>query len=374
MQDSGPDMEELLNKASEDYPLKNPVDKWDIIQDAIVHQQDSSEKRRNLTLVLMPFLLSALMLAGLAVGDSGKITYGKAEIATSRLTMPSHKTDKVVRTAAAKRARSITSEVTISNLNNIHTLLPPKPQLSATFDSPPLTASKKFLVATPGVNGLDIKTELVPSDFFNALSPSENLQLSSAKLKKGFYYGIMAGLDVNAVKDQPFGNSNFEIGAIAGYRISRRMSLESGVSLVKKYYDTKGKYFKMDDMPGGAEMMEVDGSSKLIRIPFHIQTQLIDRKYQVFVSSGVSSYLMTEENNEYHVMMNGTEHKMFGSYTNNRNYFAATLDFSAGIERQIGAKNQVRFQPYLHLPLKGIGVGKLPIRSAGIRIGFIHNH
>ncbi len=130
----------------------------------------------------------------------------------------------------------------------------------------------------------------------------------------------------------------------------------------------------MDDMPGGAEMMEVNGNSRVIRLPLYINMHMIDRKYQVFASSGISSYLLTEENNEYHMMMNGTEDKMYGTYLNNRNYFAATVDFSIGVERQIGMKNRLRFQPYLQLPLKGIGVGKLPITSAGIRIGFIHNH
>jgi hypothetical protein len=253
-------------------------------------------------------------------------------------------------------------------------MLPPKPQLSAMLKGRRLTASKKFHLAAWTANGFDVKMRVVPSYFFGAHTQASNLQSSLRKTKKGFYYGIMSGLDVNAVKDQPFGNSNFEVGAIAGYRISRRVSLETGVSLVKKYYKTKGKYFSMDDMPGGAEMMEVDGNNKVVRMPLYIQIYLIDRKYQVFASSGVSSYLMTEENNEYHMMVNGTEDKMYGSYPNNRNYFAATLDFSISVERQIGMKNRLRFQPYLQLPLKGIGVGKLPITSAGVRLGFMHNH
>ena len=84
-------------------------------------------------------------------------------------------------------------------------------------------------------------------------------------------------------------------------------------------------------------------------------------------------FKFVEENNMYHVMMNGTEEKMFKSYKKDRNYFATTIDFTIGYEKKIGKKNQLRIQPYLQLPVKGIGVGKLPLKSAGIRIAFTHN-
>jgi hypothetical protein len=218
---------------------------------------------------------------------------------------------------------------------------------------------------------MDIKN--LNPDFSNSTSTASQFARSR---EKGLYYGILAGLDANAVKDQPFGNIKFEIGAIFGYRFSRFLSVESGISMVKKYYSTRGEYFSMDEMGGmpGAEMMEVKGSSKVIRIPLHIRTDIIFQPtYRLFSSFGVSSYILTEENNQYEIMMNGSEEKMFGSYSRNKNYFAATADVSFGYERQLG-NNQIKFQPYLQIPVKGIGVGKLPIKSAGIRVGLTRSH
>ena len=72
-------------------------------------------------------------------------------------------------------------------------------------------------------------------------------------------------------------------------------------------------------------------------------------------------------------MMNGTENKMFGSYSENKKYFAATVDVSFGYERKLGGSH-IKLQPYLQLPVRGIGVGDLPIKSAGMRVGLTRNH
>jgi hypothetical protein len=121
-------------------------------------------------------------------------------------------------------------------------------------------------------------------------------------------------------------------------------------------------------MPSGMEITELQGSTGIIVIPFHLRYNIIHKRNHRFYSlTGLSSYVITNENNEYFTMLNGTSGKMNGNYTANRNYFAASIDLGLGYEKDIGKNNHLRLEPYLQLPVRGIGVGRLQVRTAGVR-------
>ena len=105
---------------------------------------------------------------------------------------------------------------------------------------------------------------------------------------------------MNAIKDEGFKKTGFDIGLLGGYRFSRNFSLESGMLFAKKYYWTSGKNFDMSgmgsSMPAGMDMLEVHGSSQIIEIPLHVRYDLAHKKAHRFYSlAGFSSYILTEE-------------------------------------------------------------------------------
>jgi hypothetical protein len=53
-------------------------------------------------------------------------------------------------------------------------------------------------------------------------------------------------------------------------------------------------------------------------------------------------------------------------------YWFSIVNLSAGFEQHIGKIGNLRLEPYVRIPLSGIGTGKLPILSAGLNIGFTH--
>ena len=93
----------------------------------------------------------------------------------------------------------------------------------------------------------------------------------------------------------------------------------------------------------------------------------------IFSSAGISSYLLTSEKNDYLTLVNGTEQSMAGSYKKACRYFAATFDLSIGYEHTLGTTTRLRIEPYLQIPLKGIGVGSMPVKSAGLHIGLLRS-
>jgi hypothetical protein len=123
-------------------------------------------------------------------------------------------------------------------------------------------------------------------------------------------------------------------------------------------------------MPPNMTLMSLKGNSKIVEIPIKVRYDFINNgKSNVFSSAGINSYVLARENNNYHTMVNGNPQDMDKSYKDVTNYTAATFYFSVGYEHRILKRNKIRIEPYLQIPLKGIGVGKMPVTSTGLHLG-----
>lgn len=67
--------------------------------------------------------------------------------------------------------------------------------------------------------------------------------------------------------------------------------------------------------------------------------------------------------------MNGAQQNMASSYKNKSRSLAANYDISGGYEHKIGKSILFRIEPYLQIPLKGMGVGSMRMKTSGLRIG-----
>ncbi|MEO6838304.1 MAG: hypothetical protein ABI185_07935, partial [Ginsengibacter sp.] len=110
--------------------------------------------------------------------------------------------------------------------------------------------------------------------------------------------------------------------------------------------------------------------SKILEIPLNIGYQFYAKKNtNLFVATGIAAYIMTKEKNNYNITENGNPGKMIGVYKKSNLKMPAVFNISAGLEERLSGLINLRIEPYLKLPLQGIGVGKLPVTSAGIQIG-----
>ncbi len=125
-------------------------------------------------------------------------------------------------------------------------------------------------------------------------------------------------------------------------------------------------------MPPGMEIVSLEGNNYVWELPVKMKYDFINRnKNNFFLSAGVTSYIMTYEKNNYLVKMNGTQQTMVSSYKNKSKSLAATFDIGAGYEYKIGKSIHLRIEPYLQIPLKGMGVGSMRMLSSGLRVGLI---
>ncbi len=123
-------------------------------------------------------------------------------------------------------------------------------------------------------------------------------------------------------------------------------------------------------MPSGMVINDLQSRTKILEIPLKAGFYFYNsKKIKYFIAAGASAYIMMNERNSYNVTMNGAVEKMEGVYQKTNTKIPAVLNISAGVQQHISGSLNIIIEPYLKLPLQGIGVGKLPVTSAGIQIG-----
>ena len=385
MQDIGPDMEDLLRKASANYPLKQSADRWDDIASGINQFTEPKTAARSLRykklwivlgLLLMFLFIQEFILKQKQIADQfyfpGKQATGtqKNTVTASRY-IPGLENIKVVAEGDKNKI--------IGSLNTKNAIALRKAGMPAAGDKVLNTNQNKraghadntkvqLMESTYVLS--DLQPNAVPYEHKLKMAPQTKNRLSA----RGIYFGLLAGPQFNTVKNQGLRKAGLSAGIIAGYRFNNKLSIETGLWLSKKFYSTTGEHFSMKEigpaMPAAMKVMEVDGSTRFLEIPVNIRLDVFQkRKQNIYTLAGLSSHIIDQEANQYHTVMNGTEEMMYGTYKKNRSYFASSLNLALGYEHTLGKHNKLRIQPYVQLPLKGVGVGSLQIRSAGIHIG-----
>jgi hypothetical protein len=193
---------------------------------------------------------------------------------------------------------------------------------------------------------------------------------------RGLYLGLSTGPQWNQVEGQGYNKTGFNLGLIAGFSFNKKMAAESGIFYSNKKYYSDGKYFHMNKNPGtpSMEVISLEGSSNVIEIPIKMKYDLVDKeKGELFITAGLSTYILTKENNQYYALINGTPQHPTVTYDKRKTYLAGGMNLSAGYSVHLKKKTDIRIEPYLQIPFKGTGVGSMRVTTTGLNIGITRN-
>src|SRR6185437_10217656 len=202
-------------------------------------------------------------------------------------------------------------------------------------------------------------------------SPKKNTSpKNSNKFINSFAINLSAGPDVSAVNIDDIGKINPLFGAGISYSIGKRWNVRTGFYIEKKVYDTKATNYHppagfWNYYPG---LCYIDANCKVYEVPLIVNYNFSQSSTHFwFVSAGISSYFMKKEK-YYYTPKDPSIQYAYGSYTvNNKNqHYFSSARLSAGYERKLSNTISVITEPYLNLPLAGVGYGKVKLYSTGI--------
>jgi hypothetical protein len=230
-------------------------------------------------------------------------------------------------------------------------------------------ASKSLATAAPAISTQDTTQKTTGPD-----NKKDQAKKSRTK-EKGIYLSLVGGPDLSTVRFQSVKKTGFSIGVLAGYRFSKHISAETGVLWDRKQYYSEGKYFNKSktSIPPNVRITDLSGTCDMFEIPIHFRYDFsFTRKGRFFSTAGFSTYIMKKENYDYSAEAYGTSWSRNVSYPNSGNNIFSILQLSGGYEYQLGKIGRIRIEPYLKIPLSGVGIGSLPISSAGLYLGITH--
>jgi hypothetical protein len=186
---------------------------------------------------------------------------------------------------------------------------------------------------------------------------------------------LVLSSDLNSIENLGKVALGGSVGLLFEYKISKRLVIQTGmVYSNKSYAGSFDSYRNWKDWKGyhPSKPTEVDGGCKVIDVPINLRLNLFQKPKQTwFVSSGVSSYWMMNENYTYNYDWYSSRAV---NWSDNSKYYFSVLNFSVGLEREISKHFSIQVEPYLKTPLKNVGRGGVSLYSSGIlfstRYGF----
>jgi hypothetical protein len=224
--------------------------------------------------------------------------------------------------------------------------------------------------ATPQNNPIVQNENVAQENKSNDKKPQKD-----ANNQRFFYLGLIASPDVSFIHFQKTSPMGVGGGLLAGYKFNKHLSIETGVLFDSKNYYTVGKYFDRSNIPFFKQHPEiivnkVNGDCKMIEVPVNIQYTFLSRnKNSWYGDAGISSYFMGREYYNYDLSDWGNSYQTSLEYNNHIKNWFSVANFGIGYERSLGLKTNLRIEPFIKVPVSGVGTGNLAITSTGLYIG-----
>ena len=186
---------------------------------------------------------------------------------------------------------------------------------------------------------------------------------------KGLELGLMTGPDLSTVKFGPVYKTGYNFGIQVGYRFSNRWSVNTGVIYTKKFYKADSQDFHYKTNWPNYKLRNVEGNCSMWEIPVNVRYDVsFNEKRRWFVSTGLSTYLMDKEDYVLYYGNNWNNYiaEIPANSDVNSNYIFSIVNLSAGMERSFGKRFSLQAEPYLKIPLKGLGMGNMRMTSYGV--------
>lgn len=415
MQSVNDDMDDLFRKAAESYPLKTNSDNWDSVLNKMDGEQKTTPvapKKNNYKkmlwlLMLIPF---AWVCNNYLVGDNDFAEKGDETLKQSKTqiakTPPAQLDESVADLEKSSPAKKQEKEqVSTDNLNGKErSAVTDSHVLSAQYNTPQEkniftlsnligesqspddftdTQLQDLFLQTPDLLTVNsaLSTDAISLANTTIAIVDSNAQKLLAKLKKqqakpkSFFITLLAGPDISTIKFQKVTHTGFNLGMMAGYRFTDRFSLQTGLIYNKKTYYSEGQYFstKYLNAPPDYYIKTVDGSCKMYEVPLVASYSLSSKRNNLVFNAGISSYLMNGENYNYYVVHNGYGYPKNESYKKRSVNLATAAIGGITLRNKVSKNATLNLEPYFKIPLRGVGIGKLPITSGGINISLTKN-
>lgn len=237
--------------------------------------------------------------------------------------------------------------------------------------APPL-----FEVAEYELSLLNTETSEREADHSQTVSVYEAYDEPSGMNASRVSVGILASPDFSSAGSLAnFSSPGYKIGAMISYQLSSRISLSTGLIQSDVRYRADGNDY--NPPPGywqyGIPADEIMARCLILDIPIRMQVEFLQLyRSRFFVTAGVSSYIMLNENYRFRYDRDDTGlAQEWDAKTGTRHLFSNS-GFSVGYEHDVHPNWSLRVEPFVQVPISEVGWGNVGLYSAGTMVALTY--
>lgn len=231
---------------------------------------------------------------------------------------------------------------------------------------------------TSNLEPLSLKTrQIFKAVHADGENPSLAPQQGPVPLKRdnisSFSLGILAGPDLSSAGSiSRLQSPGFTLGLQAEYHITSRLSLRTGIQhSTVRYNAGAGEYNPPSGYwPGDVAATRTAAECSLIDIPMNLKYEVFQLKNsRFFASTGINSYIMLNEKYRFDYTYNDDNLPQEWNEKTGTGYWLSNATISFGYELDMHSKWSLTAEPFLKMPIRGVGWGDVDLFSTGTVIG-----
>ncbi|SMC50644.1 outer membrane beta-barrel protein [Pedobacter africanus] len=181
---------------------------------------------------------------------------------------------------------------------------------------------------------------------------------------------LSIGPEFNSAAALIGGKKGFSAGLGFSLGVARRITLQTGVKYSRKDYAADNYAYQFRNPRIKDLVTKVDASCAVLEVPLQASyTFWDDAGKSIDVNVGVSSYFMLKEDYTYRYTEGSGIGDRYQEYNNRNQHYFGVADLSATYYIKLKKeKLQLGLEPYVKLPLTGVGEGKVNLKSSGLSL------
>lgn len=225
----------------------------------------------------------------------------------------------------------------------------------------------------------EFDTVIVPTTESKILITEDNSAIiqnlpNSIKKKKSVIrnlsFNIGLSPDYSMVTNSNLGGMGKNFQFLLAYNITKKLQLKTGIMRSMKYYDAKPEDYAWPIKWGvpSSPLTKISAACRMIDIPIVMSYQLFAKnRNSVYSSLGVTSYKMLNERYDYHYENDEDPKIKWRNWEGNTGmYWWGALNLALGYQRRVYKKLSIQFEPFVKMPIKNVGFGKVKLLSTGM--------
>lgn len=208
------------------------------------------------------------------------------------------------------------------------------------------------------------------SPSINATDTADSpVKKAKAKRKIPISLAFSVGPDFNSTNSLVGGKGTAAFGFTVGVGLSKKLAVQTGLIYGSKNYTANGYDYHFSNPNVKNIISQIDAACKVLEIPLRASYTLSSNSSRsIELNGGLSSYIMLRENYVFKYNQSANRTDRTTEVVNANQHFLSVLDLSATYNIKLNSKFGLGIEPYVKIPLSGIGEGNVPLKSSGVSL------